>query len=251
MRIEVLQLAAKNNKETISSVEKAIDILYFLSKAEMKSIRELSDAMDISKTTLHRILQTLETKKMVLKDDSSDKYYLGYKVLELGTNLINKNIIRDYALQYMKELSIKTGDTVQLAAVENNEIIVIDTVESNHQLRIFAKPGMKYPMSYGNFGKVFLAFSDIDDITQYISDVENREAYLKSIEQVRKDQVSIGIDTPIEGAISLAAPIFNSEKEIVASIAVLGVKTKQKLNSLDDIKNDIINCAKNISESIQ
>lgn len=241
----------KNPQETVSSVARAIDILYYLSKNEMKSIRELSEELEISKTTLHRILQTLESKRMVIKDPPTEKYYLGYRVLELSSNLFSNNIITGYALEHMDKLSEATGDTVQLAVIEDGEIIVIATMEGNNHLRFFAQSGMRYPISYGNFGKVFLAFDEELNVEDYLSEIDDKEGFTESLEQVRKSGISIGVDTPVEGAIGLAVPIFNSEKKFIASLSLVGVKTEKKLLNLEELKEKTIYYGHQISEALR
>ncbi|MFD1066008.1 IclR family transcriptional regulator [Oceanobacillus locisalsi] len=251
----------KEKQTTVSSVDKAIDILIALGQSDIKTIRELGQQLDITKSTLHRLLQTLESRGLVKKDITTDKYSLGYKILELSSNLKKENEIRELAIGQMEELSRLTGDTVQLAILENNEIIIIETVEGTNTLRVFAQPGQKYPITYGNFGKVFLAYQSTSNIVNHINatpllkyasaTITDQEKFIDEVNEVKKNNISVGIDDPIEGAISMAAPITDSNNNIVASLSIAGVKTQQKISEIEKFKMYIMDYADKISNELK
>src|SRR5699024_12507632 len=112
---------AEKEAATVTSVSRAIDILNALGAEDMKSIRELSHDLNITKSTLHRILQTLEVKGMVKKDPTTEKNGLGYNVLELDKNLVESNVIRKVAYADMEKRSDETEHTDQRPLVENAE----------------------------------------------------------------------------------------------------------------------------------
>lgn len=244
-------MAPKNEK--VSSVEKAMDILIALGNTNDKTIRELSEYLDITRSSTHRILQTLEMKGMVFKNPVTEKYSLGLKILELSVVIKEGNIIRDMATKHMRDLSEKLEDTLQLAIHENDEIIIIDIVEGSSDLRIFSRPGQTYPVTYGNFGKIFLSSMEDEIVNRLLKNSGlyiDEETFKKEIEQVREEGISVGMDTPIKGAVSMAVPILNSVGDTVASLSVVCVKTEDKLINMDNIKKQLIECGKKISADL-
>lgn len=242
-------MADSNEKQDlVLSVDRAVDILIALNKAENKTIREMSTELDISKSTLHRIIQTLEYRGLVKRNELTEKYSLGYKILELAEGLRKDNEIREIAHEYMKMLSEQTGDTVQLATVENEEILIVDTVEGTNNLRLFAQAGQRYPLTYGNFGKVFLSEYNDDKIEKIIQEdvTQHKKEFMLSIEAVRKENISVGIDNPIQGAISVAVPVKDNRGNIIASVSIVSVKTAEKMDTLESLLNRM----KEIGESI-
>ncbi|WP_257347463.1 IclR family transcriptional regulator [Pseudalkalibacillus decolorationis] len=251
----------KEKVSAVSSVDKAIDILVALGQSDNKTIRELGHQLEITKSTLHRILQTLENRGLVKKNNTTDKYSLGYKILELSSHLKIHNEIRDLALKHMEELRDLIGDTVQLAILEKDEIIIIETVEGTNNLRFFAQPGQKYPITYGNFGKVFLAYQPTSSVLNHIkenplvkyasSSITDHDQFIKQVNEVRNDKISVSIDDPIEGAVSIAVPIVNTNGHIEASLAIAGVKTQQKMDNIDQLKVIIKEYADKISNEFK
>jgi DNA-binding IclR family transcriptional regulator len=227
----------ENKTSNISSVEKAIDILLALQRENKKSIRELGEELNISKSALHRTLQTLESRGFVRQDLLSEKYSLGYKILELSESLKKDIEIRNLAYEYMEELRNLIGDTIQLAILDDESILIIETVDGTNELRVFSRSGKKYPITYGNFGRVFLSQLSTEEVKRYLKkyplkryaskSIVDEDIFLEKVNTVREQGLSTSIDDPIEGAFSMAAPIYDSQGKIVASLAISGVKTSQ------------------------
>lgn len=224
----------KNEAQKSSTLDNAIDILLTLGSQNSKSIRELGEELGIPKSSLHRILQTFENRGFVKQDDKTLKYSIGYAILELGTGLKATNELRNVAYKVMEKLRDMTGETVQLAIQENEKIVILETIEGTKELRLFSQAGKTYPLTYGNFGKIFLSEKSQAEILSLVdkyplekyaaNSIVDRGLYVKRVAEVREEGISLGIDDPIDGAYSIAAPIFNHRKEIIASIAIAGGK---------------------------
>lgn len=257
----VVRLGKKNNETyLISSVDNALEVLLALSLKEGLSIRELSKELGISRSTLYRILRTLQHKDFVRQDIDTEKYSLGFKVFELGTSVKEKFDIRNIAYPYLKELRDSTGETVQLAAVDKEEIVILEIIQGIGELRIFSSAGLRFPITYGNFGKVFLAQKPDDKIIKLIekyplkkyavNSIIEREAFLRNLEEVRSLGFSIGIDDPIDCAFCIASPIFDHNQQIIASIGLSGPKTPSNMENLDKIAATIKDVSQKISREL-
>lgn len=252
----------KKNNETylISSVDNALEVLLVLSLKEGLSIRELSKELGISRSTLYRILRTLQHKDFVRQDVDTEKYSLGFKVFELGTSVKEKFDIRNIAYPYLKKLRDSTGETVQLAAVDKEEIVILEIIQGMGELRIFSSAGLRFPITYGNFGKVFLAQKTDDKIIKLIekyplkkyavNSIIEREAFLRNLEEVRSLGFSIGIDDPIDCAFGIASPIFDHNQQAIASIGLSGPKTPNNMENIDKIAATIKEVSQKISREL-
>lgn len=257
----VVSLNKKNNETyLISTVDNALEVLLALSQNEGLSIRELSKELDISRSTLYRILRTLQHKDFVRQDLDTEKYSLGFKVFELGNTIKEKFDIRNIAYPYLKKLRDSTGETVQLAAVDNEEIVILEIIEGIGELRIFSSAGLRFPVTYGNFGKVFLAQKDDEEISKLIekyplkkyalNSITKQKEFLKKLEEVRRLGVAIGIDDPIDCAFGIAAPIFDHKKQIIAFIGLSGPKTPYNMENLEGIAKRVKKISEKISKEI-
>ncbi|UOQ91833.1 IclR family transcriptional regulator [Halobacillus shinanisalinarum] len=244
----------------ISAVDNAIDLLLLLSNKSDRSIRELGEELNVTKSTLHRTLQTLEDRGFVKQDRISQKYSLGYKILELSVKLKSQSEIRNLALENMEELRDLIGDTVQLAILEGEQILIIETIEGTKELRIFSKAGQTLPLTYGNFGRVFLSHMDFSKVQtliekyplkQYGSEsIVDKETYLNKLKDVKANGISVSIDDPIDGAVSMAVPIFDKAGNVIASLSIVGAKTSQLVENITSVQQLVKNIGLKITEKV-
>ena len=113
------------------TVKKAMDILDCLGKAAHPlAAREIGHALDLPRSTVYRLLTTLEAGGYVSQDPgSSDKYRLGFKITELASSLLNSIDLRQQAGPYLKELRDIAQETVHLVVMDRGQVAYIDKVE--------------------------------------------------------------------------------------------------------------------------
>jgi len=106
----------------IQAVERALTILDLFDEhsTELK-ITEISERMNLNKSTVHSLLKTLKKNGYIDQDGESGKYKLGMKLLERGNFVITNLDVRNIAKKYLLDLSKKTGHTLHLVILEGKE----------------------------------------------------------------------------------------------------------------------------------
>jgi len=254
-------LNKKNNKEyLISSIVKALDVILILSSNEDISIRKLGEKLNISKSTLHRILRTLEHKNFVRQDIKNKKYSLGLKFYELGNKIKDKFKIRNISYPFMKDLNNLYQETVQLAIIDKETILIVESIEGTKELRVFAPAGRRLPITYGNFGKIFLAQMPYETILDFLkkyplkkyakNSIVDEKLFLQEIENVKIKGIAVGIDDPIDTAFTVAVPIFGYNKDVIASIGLSGAKIPKNMGRLQQIELSLKEISRQISAQL-
>ncbi|MFJ7971540.1 IclR family transcriptional regulator [Psychrobacillus sp. NPDC096389] len=251
---------SNNKTQRLTTLDSAIDVLLALDSENSKSIRELGQELDVSKSTLHRILQTFENRGLIKQDLNTMKYSLGLMILELGKGLKETNELRKIAYPLMEQLRDETGETIQLAIQEEDKIVILENIDGTNLYRLFSQSGMTFPLTYGNFGKIFLSRMDTKEILSIMEkhplkkyspqSIIDPELFLKKISEVKNAGICIGVDDPTEGAYSIICPIVNHRGETVAAISVAGVKTSIALENIKETEQLIRKTALSISRKI-
>jgi DNA-binding IclR family transcriptional regulator len=70
-------------RNIVNSITKGADILRNLSEG-IDRISDLSKNLQLSKSTAHRLLKTLEISELVMQDPITRRYYLGPLILKLA-----------------------------------------------------------------------------------------------------------------------------------------------------------------------
>ncbi|MHA6260716.1 IclR family transcriptional regulator [Sporosarcina sp. CAU 1771] len=249
------------NDNIIASVDNSLNILFSISENGNKSIRELSEIVGMSKSALHRILLTLERRGFVRQDEETKRYSLGFAILSLASALNYDLEISKLAIDDMKSLRNEVNETIQLAIVENNKIVLVNVLEGSDIIRIYSKVGKVLPITYGNFGKVFLSGMSHAKVLDYLekyplksygaNTVTDINTYIEDLIKVRETGISVGVDDPIDGAYSIAAAIYDAKKQVVASLSLIGVKKISSMKNLPHIEKLVHQTAMNISNKIK
>ena len=161
-----------SKNERIKSIDKALDLLEFLSASEQEtSITEINKKLHMGLSTVHRMLTTLKYRGYVIQNQQTTKYRLGIKLFELGCAVQNTKRLIEIIKPYLIRLSQSTNETANLAILEGKEVIYLDTIESPEILRTEIMAGTRTPANCTALGKVLLAFiSDGEFESLYKSD---------------------------------------------------------------------------------
>jgi len=221
-------------------------------------VTELGSELKIDKSSISRILASLERKQWV-KKLPNDEYVLGDRILELSLSVLSGIDIRRVSLPYLHELNNQTRETVGLAIRVDFEDIVIDQVESQNSVRHVLHLGVRYPLWSGATGKAILANMEESEIEAICSrlkkagDLILASGVKLNIDKLREElaivrrqgyALSSGERTPITSAV--AAPIFERNKVTGAVLATGPLPRFDELVA-KDCSRFVIQAARNIS----
>ncbi len=131
------------------------------SRSDPVSLKELAGATGLHPSTAHRILNDMVIGRFVDRAEAPGSYRLGMRLLELG-NLVKARLsVREAALEPMRELHRRTGQTVNLSVRQGDEIVYIDRSYSERSgMQVVRAIGGRAPLHLTSSGKLFLAHDD-------------------------------------------------------------------------------------------
>lgn len=223
-------------KDKLSSLEKTIEILKYLAKEPYSfSALELSRALDINRSTVHRILATLKGQMLIIQSPTSKKYKLGPMIYHIGSAYINRSNYTNEIFQIVDEVSEKLRLSTGYSVIEDNKIINLYENEMFTSIRMGYKSGCFYPIHCGAYGKTIMAFHQpIEELREIVSNaklekrtgntITDPDKVLEEYAEIRKQGYAISDEENVKGAIGIGAPVRNSKDKVIASIAVAGIK---------------------------
>jgi DNA-binding IclR family transcriptional regulator len=137
------------------SLGRALQILSSLGEGD-RSLDQLAAELGVHKTTVLRLLRTMEAERFVRRD-ASHRYRLGSRLFALADVAREQHVVREVAAPHLRQLNQKTGQTVHLAAWENGEAIYIDKLDSVRSVRMYSQVGVPAALHCTAVGKVLLA----------------------------------------------------------------------------------------------
>lgn len=211
---------AEENKNPIQSAERIFLILETLANNGPMGLMELSNCLNLHKSTVHRFLTSLICMGYARQDEDTQKYMLSYKIVGLSGKLLDKIDILPIAHQYMKQLAEISQETVHLVQRDGNDIIYIDKVESKaSSIRMVSQIGMIHPMYCSGVGKAILATLPLEEVTRIWKEsviekkTENTivtlEDLLKTLEKIQKAGYAMDDEENEMGVRCIAACVYD------------------------------------------
>jgi DNA-binding IclR family transcriptional regulator len=217
----------------IKSVEKAIDILScFTIESQYLTVVEITRRTGLTQSTASRILTTLAHKNCVERLNSSGGYCLGSKFYQWQGLLKQDESLPDVARPAMKRLRDIHGEEVSLYVLNDRSRTCIEVVPSTYGVARVTPIGMILPLHCGAAGKVLLAHLSEARRKKIISGqslekftpatMTDPDQIEEALQKIRKDGYAVSKGEREEGAFSLAAPVRDGKKQVIASLALSG-----------------------------
>lgn len=224
-----------NEVKKVQSIERALNLLEAMAEAGTpQGITALAGKAGLKASTVHRLLTTLVHRGYVTREGKGGRYRLGLKLLEIANAALVFSDVRGVVRPFLEELVEYCNETANLAVLDQTEIVYIDQVESHNYIivKMLAQVGNRGPIHCTASGKVLLAHSDQETIDWIISSLELKKYTSETITAVgelknelalvRENGFALDYGEMEEHVRCVAAPVFNHEGTVVASISVSG-----------------------------
>lgn len=207
------------------SVDRALAVLCSFSReTPALGVTELSERLDLTKSTVHRLLQALMARGLVAQDPDHRHYTLGYRVLALARAVPGEADLRQMCHAHMRWLRSVTDETIALYVVAGDVRVCLDELESLQMLRMSAGIGRCFPLDRGAASKALLMDGPADaEMWRHATHslgAARRVELGAELELARLRGYAQSSGETVPGAASLAAPIRGGDGRVVAALNV-------------------------------
>lgn len=207
------------------SVDRALVLLELLADGPQR-LGPLAEQLGTHKSTVLRLLQTMEARGFVRRNGSEPQFELGLRILELASVIVAELDVRSVARPHIEKLAADTGETVHLATVDGAEVVYLDKVESIHPVRMYSRVGARAPVHCTGVGKAIIAYRDPSgwpdlDYHRYTDrTIASRQELEEEARRIRQRGYARDEREHEDSIRCIAAPVFDSNGDPVAAISV-------------------------------
>jgi len=219
-------------RHTIPVIDRMMDVLAKIEhRGDGLTISELARQLPVPRTTIYRILNTLQRHGMVRRDDSG-AYRLGRRLLSLAAQVASRVSEIDMAAicqPYMARLAVELGEGVKLSVLDEDGVLVLAAAQGRREYALAVTPGQRVPAHAGAASKLLLAYLPpverdawlarplIAHTAKTITDPRRLRSELARIKRLAwaRDK---GEHAPSIQA--FAAPVFAADGRMVAALSV-------------------------------
>jgi DNA-binding IclR family transcriptional regulator len=198
------------------------------------SLAELSQQLKLPKTSLHRLLNTLEHGGYLIRQ--AGLFIPGPESFRLAGLIGQATPAADFpacARPVLEWLARETGETVMLCTLSErgSESIYVVVIESESDLRFTVRVGNRRPLFSVAAGKAMLAFLppeaqarylDQTDFLQFTPDTTPKAEMPAVLRQARAAGVVFDRNGIVDGASGVASPVFDREGRVFCAVSIAG-----------------------------
>lgn len=239
-----MAVTSKNLQRSTSSgdktLAKGLQILEALSHSVgPRGISDLAKELSLTKSNVHRLLQTLAARGYVTKDTETDRYLLSSKLWRLSQFGQPFHALREAVRPVLRVAAEKTSDSVLFAAIEGDELLIVDQVETRNVVRVYFSLGQSFRIdkivepgrALTALQLVALAYLSFD---QKPGGLLNRRVELNTVAnvsaarlaQIRREGFAISRGGWLRDVSAVVVPVLDVNKKFIGVLSCFGPATR-------------------------
>jgi DNA-binding IclR family transcriptional regulator len=193
-------------------------------------LSDLAAETGLPAPTIHRLLRALGGTGFTLQDPTTKLYALGPRISALANQMAGGERLKVVARPILERLAAQTNETVFLAALDSDEVVITDCIVADATLRLGGRPGVRLPIHASSQGKAILAFlrpADADRILARLTltkltrtTIDRMEDLGVELGRVRELGFAVNDQEREPGVRSVAAPILDASGSAFGAVCV-------------------------------
>lgn len=216
----------------VQSVKRAISILEAIASTPHGiGVTEVAHRVDLPKTTVARLLSTLEEVQAIERLNDSSDFRIGSRLVAIASQIPYTQHLTAIARPYLLELAEATSEAVSLCCLDGDQVHYLDQVQSQYQLQIRDWTGNRLPLHVVSPGKILLANASQETRQHYLGrplakftakTITDPQVLERQLETIKTQDYALAYDEFEEGIVGIAAPIRDKAEQVVAAVNVYG-----------------------------
>jgi DNA-binding IclR family transcriptional regulator len=219
----------------VPAVDQASRVLFSLARAESSrmSLIEISKDVNINKSKVFAILNTLQKFGLVQRIGSEKGYSLGPGLIGLSRRFLDNLSAPKLAEPILEDLAKKTGGTAALGLIADKNVFVASKHEGGRVVAVTMRVGHRFPVTYGCHGKAIAAFLPQNELQELLRDKKlyfhgdpskfDKAKLKKEMERCRKEWFAEDLEEMVPGLNAVAAPVLGPNDQPIGYIVALGL----------------------------
>jgi DNA-binding IclR family transcriptional regulator len=223
---------ANGKKYRIPAVQKTFAILeLFANDNRPRTMSEVSRTLALPVSTTSSLLYTILSCGYLARDEGGH-FTLSLKLWGQGSRAHGQTQLQEVANAAMQRLTRETGLTSVLAVQDGDQLVWIDKIDGNREIRLAAQIGRRMHPHHTSSGKAILAYLSGEQVQKIVESaglpkftrntITSVGALKKELAGVRKLGYATDDEETAIGIRGAGAPIFDSNGSVIAAVAVGG-----------------------------
>lgn len=214
-----------------SSLRKAFRLLALFSRERPEwGVTEMSEKLGTAKSTVSRIARTLEAEGFLRRTPNSERYRLGLRLWELGTQVVgDKSDFARLARPHLERIVSEINESAQAVMIDGTDAVYVEKCDAPRSIRTYSTIGQRFPLHCTGTGRALLAFQSDLFIASLLEKklkgftpktVTDAVALKRELQRIRARGFSVSKGEWREDIGGIAAPVFDRYGEVAGALGV-------------------------------
>jgi IclR family acetate operon transcriptional repressor len=242
-------------------LSRALGLLERIAESEAGiTLSDLAQAVGLAASTTHRLLNTLEQHGFASLDADRGVWFVGVKAFTVGNAFLADRDVVGIARPYMRRLMESSGESVNLAILDDAQVVFLAQVQCREMMRMLVRLGGRAPIHASGAGKALLAaLSDAeirDMVTRHglrvftANTLDSAQALDADLARVRARGFAIDDEEHAVGLRCVAATLHDEHGDPLAAISLSGPRARITDDRIAHLGRLVIDTANLITEAM-
>ncbi len=247
--------------EKMTAIGKSIEVMKVLSEPPYAfTVLEISQKLDINRTTTHRILVEFQKNYMVVQN-IDQKYSIGPELYHIGSKYLYKTKGFNVIKEVVERIAIQLKQNIGYTIIEKGKIMNLYESELTMPVKITYEHGSFFPIHCGAYGKTIMAnYKSPIEIEQIVRNtvlvsktektITDPDLLIAEYRKIRMQGYGISDEENMKGAYGIGVPVFKEDGTIHGCIGLAALKSSFDEQEVETYIKVLRRGAKEISKYI-
>ena len=238
------------------ALEKGLDIIELLSGQDVGlGQSEIARALGRSVGEIFRMLMVLRDRGYVALDPVSDRYSLTTFVFEIAHRIPTVGRLTAVAEPLMRDLTIRTNQSVHLAILSDDAVLVVGQADSPGNNILSVRLGAKIDLWRASSGRVIMAFRPKEELDYMLktvppSNIEDAHHIRDDLGTINTNGFEVRDSFMVKGVVNISAPVIDHSGNAAAALTMPHIERFGDVVTFEQCKTELLQTAAVLSKNL-
>jgi DNA-binding IclR family transcriptional regulator len=224
------------------------------------SLAEAARRTGLPRSTAHHLLKTLVSLNYLRQEPESRRYELAGRLYQLTGQTPSPEQLGTVGQPFLAELTRRSGEGSSLAVYREGKVTIAAKQEHDGPVRVVQDVGAERPIHCTAVGKAIVAWLPEPELAGLLArtrlvrftpkTITTRAEFGAELRRIRAAGYAIDDEEHIQGIRCIAAPVFGHAGHVVASMCVVGPKSRVTHQKLRELRAPLFELSGALSEQL-
>ena len=241
------------------TLRKGLELIELLTLRGSQKLRDIAEEAGLTRGNAHQLLKTLIEEGFIYQDKQTSRYGTTLKVWEIGQSQIDSTGLVKHLAPLMRVLRDEVKETVNLAILDDTEVLYLHKEDSNQGVGSFTRIGARAPAHCVATGKAMIAFDPLGEsswrtipLVQFNTDtITDTETFVLEMQATFARGYSIASNEWRGEVHSCAAPIIGLNGYVRAAIGISGPHHRLPAERIAELGERLCELTRSVSRQLE